>query len=158
MDTLHVWNLTAPISAPAARFAHLVVVAQTGNQLAFEFAARMQIDGVVDGFVRDALFGFVGPHGFQFACDLLWRPLHIQVVTHHLEQGPGRVQLGDAAGCNTPRLTLLMRQIGIVTISIADAFEFPADRAGRTTKAFGNGTDGTQVTFHAHDDGAFLCG
>jgi hypothetical protein len=34
MDALHVWNLVAAVGATAARFAGLVVMAQTGDQFA----------------------------------------------------------------------------------------------------------------------------
>lgn len=49
-----------------------------------------------------------------------------------------------------------MCPVGIVDASAGGAFDLAANRAGRTTKAFGNGSNGAQVVAHGHDDGALL--
>jgi hypothetical protein len=59
VDTDHVGNLSAPVRAPGVRRARAVAVAQTGNELTAQFAARLGIDGRVNGFVRNVL-GRVG--------------------------------------------------------------------------------------------------
>jgi hypothetical protein len=41
---LHILDLATAIGATTARFAHLIVVAQAGDQFALEFATRVQID------------------------------------------------------------------------------------------------------------------
>jgi hypothetical protein len=74
MDALHVLDLVASISASAAGLAHLVVVAKAGDQFAFELAARMQVDGVVDGLVGHRFLRVVGPKDPEFARYLLRRP------------------------------------------------------------------------------------
>ena len=43
MEALHVLDLVTTIGAVTAWFAHLVVVAQAGDQFALELAARVQI-------------------------------------------------------------------------------------------------------------------
>ena len=86
MDALHIFDLTTPVHSRAARFADLVVVAQAGDQLAFEFATRVQIDRVADRLVRDRFVRVVGPHGTQYVRNLLGRPEFLQIVPHHLEK------------------------------------------------------------------------
>ena len=76
----------------------------------------------------------------------------------YLEQGPVRVQLGDTPWMEAAGMTLCMGQIGIIDATAAGTFEFTADRAGRTAKAFSNGSGGAQVGAHGHDDGALLGG
>ena len=61
MDALHVRNLAAPIGATTTWFARLVVMTQTGDQLTFELAAGVQINGVVDGLAGHGAFRIVGP-------------------------------------------------------------------------------------------------
>lgn len=60
MDALHLLDLTMAVGAPAARFAHLLVMAQAADQLTFELATRMQIDGIVDGLVGHRFFWIFG--------------------------------------------------------------------------------------------------
>ena len=55
-------------------------------------------------------------------------------------------------------MTLCMGQVGIVDAAATGAFEFAADRTGRTAKAFSNGSGGAQVGAHGHDNGALLGG
>jgi hypothetical protein len=55
VDIDHVGDLSAPVRAPCARHAHAVAVAPTGNELTAQFAARLGIDGRVNGFVRNVL-------------------------------------------------------------------------------------------------------
>ena len=74
----------------------------------------------------------------------------------YLEQGPVHVQLGDTPWKKAAGMTLRMGQVGIVDAAAAGAFEFAADRAGRTAKAFSNGSGRAQVGAHGHDDGALL--
>jgi hypothetical protein len=40
VDALHVLDLAAPVNAATARFAHLIMMTQAGDQVAFELAAR----------------------------------------------------------------------------------------------------------------------
>lgn len=72
MDALHVGNLVAAVGAAIAWFAHLIVVAQAGDQLTLELTAWMQINGVVDGLIGHEFLRVVGPQGAQFAGNLLW--------------------------------------------------------------------------------------
>jgi hypothetical protein len=157
-DALHVLDLAAAVSAAAAWLAHLIVMAQTGNQLAFELAPRMQIDGGVDGLVGDGKFRIIGPHFFELTRYLLRRPLQIEMVTYDLKLGAVRVKFGNAARGHTAGLALQMGEVGIVDAGAAGALELAADRARCTTKAFSNRSGGALVGAHGHDDGALLSG
>jgi hypothetical protein len=53
VDALHLLDLASAVNASTARLAHLVMMAQAGNQFALQFSTRMQIDRVVDRLVRD---------------------------------------------------------------------------------------------------------
>jgi hypothetical protein len=48
VDALHGLDLAAAVDATAVRPAHLIVMAQAGDQFALEFAARVQVDRVVN--------------------------------------------------------------------------------------------------------------
>lgn len=85
MDALHVLALAAGIDTSAARFAYLVMVAQAGDQFALEFAARVQIDCVVDRLVIDRFVGDSGQHGAQYVRNLLRQPDFFQTVSHFLK-------------------------------------------------------------------------
>lgn len=74
MDALHVDDLIVAIGALATWLAYLIVMTQARDQLALELAARVQIDGVIDGLVGDSFGGVVGPHIFEPASNLLGRP------------------------------------------------------------------------------------
>ena len=76
----------------------------------------------------------------------------------YLEQGPVLVQLGNTPRQQAASMAFRMGQVGIVDATAAGAFEFAADRAGRTAKAFSNGSGGAQVGAHGHDNGALLGG
>jgi hypothetical protein len=78
-------------------------MAQAGDQLAFEFAAGMHINGVVNGLVGHGSFRIVGPKKLQFA---------------------------NAAWCQTAGVILRMGQIGIVCLRAIAALELAANRAG----------------------------
>ncbi|QRX85145.1 hypothetical protein [Glaciimonas sp. PAMC28666] len=67
MSALHIRDLVTAIDATAARFARLV--ANTGGQFALELAARLQLDGVVDGLVGH---GIAEPKAPEFVRNLLW--------------------------------------------------------------------------------------
>ena len=54
----------------------------------------------------------------------------------YLKQGTIRVQLRNTAGEQATGMALCMGQVGIVDAAAAGAFQFAADRAGRTAKAF----------------------
>src|SRR5471032_318723 len=86
VNALHVLDLTAPVYTPATWFAYLVVMTQASDQLALEFAARMQIDRVVDRLVRDRFVGVVGPHDAQYVRNLLRRPELLQKMPDHHEE------------------------------------------------------------------------
>lgn len=51
-----------------------------------------------------------------------------------------------------------MGKVGIVDATAASGFEFAADRAGRTAKAFNNRSGGALIGAHDHDDCALLGG
>lgn len=55
MNTDHARNLSAPVCASCTRHARAVTMAQAGNELSAQFAARLGVDGRVDGFVRNLL-------------------------------------------------------------------------------------------------------
>ena len=72
MDALHVGNLVAAVGAATAWLAHLIVVAQAGDQLTLELTMWMYIHGVVYGLVGHGFLRSVGPKGAQFTGNLLW--------------------------------------------------------------------------------------
>ena len=76
----------------------------------------------------------------------------------HLKQDAFCVQLGKASWQQAAGMTLCMGQVGIVDAAAAGAFELAADCAGRTAKAFGNGSGRAQVGPHGHDDSALQGG
>src|SRR5471030_308954 len=158
VDALHVLDLTAPVHAPAARFAHLVVMAQAGDQLALELAARMQIDRGIDGLMRDRFVRVVGPHDAQYVRNLLRRPELLEKMPDHHEQCAVTMQLGCAARCDAAGTTLQMGLVGIVGVGARRTINFPADRAGSTAKAFSNAADTALVVEHGHHDGSLLGG
>jgi len=127
VDALHVLDLAAPVDATAARLAHLVVMAQACNQFALEFAARVQIDCVVDRLMRDRFFGVVGPHGSQYVRNLLRRPERFQTLPYNLEKRTIDVELGRAPWRNTPGVTLLMREVGVVGAASRGPTQFATD-------------------------------
>lgn len=96
MDALNVLDLATAIGAAATRFAYPRGMAQTGDQFAFEFAARMPIGGVADGLVGYRFLRGVGPKEAEFACNLLRRPEKIKQMRDHLKQGAVTVQFGDS--------------------------------------------------------------
>jgi hypothetical protein len=106
VNALHVLDLAAAVDATAARFAHLIVVAQAGDQFALEFAARKQVDRVINRLVRDRFVGVVGPHGTQYVRNLLRRPEFLQVVPYYLEERTINVKLGRAARRDAPGAAL----------------------------------------------------
>ncbi len=110
MDALHVLDLAAPVDTAAARLAHLAVVAQAGDELALELAARVQVDRLVDRLVRDRFVGVVGPHGSQYVRNLLRRPEFFQIVPHHLKKCAVRMALACATRRYTSCVTLQVRQ------------------------------------------------
>ena len=75
-----------------------------------------------------------------------------------VKQGAVRVQLRNAPWQQAAGMALCMSKVGIVDAAAAGAFEFTTNRAGRTAKAFCNGSGGAQVGAHCHDDGALLGG
>ncbi len=77
-------------------------------------------------------------------------------MPNDLEQDAAGVELGHAPRNCPAGLALQMRPVSIVDAGASGAFDFAADRARRTTKAFSNGPNGTQVIAHSHDDCALL--
>lgn len=86
LDALHVFDMAAPVDATAAPLSHLIMMPQKGDQFALEFAARVQVDRVVDRLMRDRFVRFVGPHGVQYVHNLLRRLARFQKLPYHMEE------------------------------------------------------------------------
>ena len=66
------------------------------------------------------------------------------------------VQLGHLARLDVLRQLLHLGLVRITHAGRVSALELSADRARRTAKAFGNGTDAALVVAHEHDDRTIL--
>ncbi len=73
VGALNVLDLVTAVDTAAARLAHLIMVARTGDQFSLEFATRMQVDCVVDGLPRDGFIRFVAPDDLEHVRNLLRR-------------------------------------------------------------------------------------
>lgn len=63
-------------------------------------------------------------------------------MPNDFEQDAAGLEFGHAPRYNPAGLALQMRLIGIVDAGAGAAFDFAANRAGRTAKAFSNGPNG----------------
>tara|TARA_R110001599_G_C12112124_1_gene648105 strand:+ start:663 stop:1043 length:381 start_codon:yes stop_codon:yes gene_type:complete len=65
MDADQVWNLLSPILATAVRASFTFTLAQTGNRLLLDRAMWYEVEGIVDGFVRDVVVSVIRKHTLQ---------------------------------------------------------------------------------------------
>jgi hypothetical protein len=79
VNTDHVGNLPASVCTARAGHTGAVAVAQAGNQLAAQFAARLSVDSRVDGFMRYVLGRISRIHAPKCARYLLRRPLPLEL-------------------------------------------------------------------------------
>ena len=108
MDGDHLGDLPLAVSPGAARSADILGLAQTGDETALEFAARIGVDRVVDGFVGDMHGGVVGPFAPQCFTDLARRPTPTQ---QRRDEQPCRAAFGQLARRSAVFATLPGRQL-----------------------------------------------
>ena len=131
---LTIRSLASPILTRRTRPAATAPLAQQGNQLRFEFASRIGIDGVVDRLVRHMLAGILGVHAPQCAGNLLGRPTPQQQLAYNAPQRPMGMQLCQRPCRLTSRFARSLRRLGGVAGAAAVAPEFAADRAGTASE------------------------
>ena len=134
----------AALAAGAARSRHALGVAlpQGGDELCTQLTPGHQVDGLVDGLVRDVLGGIVGVHALEPAGDLLGRqgPLQLaqDVLAERAVEGVTKLA-AIGLGLRSTRPGLLMRSRGqIAPLAAPIALELSADRRATSAHLGGN--------------------
>jgi hypothetical protein len=140
MDADHVGDRAAPVHTALARHACAATVAQAGDELAAQFAARVRVDGRVDRFVRDVHGRIIRPETFERAGNLLGRPLPVQHGQQGAPQDVIMMELGRRARLDSSRPAQRLRRqarVGPVTANVEG--KLTADGPGRTPQRTGYG-------------------
>jgi len=111
MDADHVRDLATPIIPSGARHACAAAPAQAGDELAAKLAARLRIDGGVDGLVGHVALGLIGEHALEGTRDLLRRPLPLQQHHHHTPGNALHVELARRARGHASPLAVQLRRV-----------------------------------------------
>ncbi|KVX80894.1 hypothetical protein WL08_12535 [Burkholderia ubonensis] len=135
-------------------------LAQGFNHRLLQFATRVGINGGVNRFVADSLFGIVGMHTTKSGSNLLRRPAPVdQPVMHMLIQRMADTQLAlthTTLATNTVRRRGL-RRIVVQRACIAVAHQFTRNCRRTSPEQSRDGSHATAFSMFDHDDRALLC-
>ena len=125
--------------APAVRFAHPVMAAQTGGQFPLQLTPGDDVNIAVDGFVGRVHQREIRVVTFETTGDFLGRPAPMQTLVNF---GPQRRVRGDRADAppRRPTATLCrpLRLGGAVAARSAVQRHLPTDRSSRTPQPGGD--------------------
>ena len=139
MDAHHLGDLAAPVLARTARAARAAGLAQAGDELRAQLAARVGVDGVVQRLVGELQARLVRVHALECVGNLGWRPAPQQHVRHHRSQRAMGIELARRTGLLATPPALRVRGLGAVgLIGQSIAPKLAADGAGAAPQAGGN--------------------
>src|SRR5258706_77096 len=171
MDARHVGDDSPTVFATSAWAAAFARLAQTGDQLRAQCAARHGIECRVDGFVAHPQSGIVGVHASQYARDLLGRiPLAQQTCDVRPQRAVVRQARRTACRARQCLRPLLCQRCAIPTrqrwtaavlwrggrIAPAVARQLTTDRTWRALYPAGNCPQRTALPKTQLDHGAFF--